>query len=56
MSMATQYYIEDGIRQLPNTNLYENKPSDLYGEATQRINLHDHDMCSRGQISDQTVT
>ena len=53
--MDKQYYINEGIRQLSNTNFYEELPQDLAGKATQRINLYVHDMCSRGQITDQTA-
>ena len=42
--------------QLYNTDFYEELPTDLSGEIMHRRNLCVHNMCSRGQITDQRAT
>ena len=54
--MDKQYYIDEEIRQLPNTDFYVEVPMDISGDVMQRINLHVHDISNRGQITDQTAT
>ena len=49
-----QSYINEGQRQLHNTQFYEETDSDLTGEVIHRINLHAHNMLHRGQISQNT--
>ena len=46
-----QSYIDEGQRQLHDTQFYEETDSDLTGEVIQRINLHGHNMLQRGQIT-----
>ena len=45
--MDKQCYINEGIRQLSKTDFSE-LPTDLSGKVIHRINLHAHDMGSRG--------
>ena len=47
-------YINEGRKQLNNTQFYEQTISDLTGEVTHRVNLHVHDMLQKGQISQNT--
>ena len=49
-----QSYINEGQRQLHNTQFYEETDSDLMGGVIHRINLHVHNMSQRGQISQNT--
>ena len=49
-----QSYINEGQRQLHNTQFYEEADSDLTAEVIHRINLHVHNMLQRGQISQNT--
>ena len=52
--LIKQSYINEGQRQLHNTQFYEETDSDLTGEVIHRINLHAHNMLQRGQISQST--
>ena len=49
-----QSYINEGQRQLHDTQFYEETGSDLTGVVIHRINLHVHNMSQRGQISQNT--
>ena len=49
--LEKQSYINEGQRQLHNTQFYEETDSDLTGEVIHRINLHVHNKLQRGQIS-----
>ena len=48
--MDTQYYIDEGIKQLSNTYFYEEVPLDLSGEVIHRINLYVHDCAERMRL------
>ena len=45
-----QSYINEGQRQLHNTQFYEETDSDITGEVIHRINLHVNNMLQKGQI------
>ena len=47
-------YINEGEKQLNNTQFYEPTDSDLTGEVIHRINPHVHNMLQKGQISQNT--
>ena len=49
-----QSYINEGQRQLQNTQFYEETDLDLTGEVIHRINICVHNMLQRGQISQST--
>ena len=49
-----QSYINEGQRQLHNTQFYEETDSDHTGEVINRINLHVHNMSQRIEISQST--
>ena len=49
-----QSYINEGQRQLYNTQFYEETDSDLTGDMIHRVNLHAHNMLQRDQISQST--
>ena len=49
-----QSYINEGQRQLLNTQFYEETDSDHTGEVIHRINVHVHNMLQKGQISEST--
>ena len=51
-----QSYIDEGQKQLHNTQFYEQTDSDLTGEIIHRINLHVHNMLQRSQISQSTCS
>ena len=47
-------HINEGQKQLNNTQCYEKTSSYLTGEVIHRGNLHVHDMLQKGQISQNT--
>ena len=49
-----QSYINEGQRQLHNTQFYEETDSDNIGDVINRINVHVHNMLQRGGISQST--
>ena len=49
-----QSYINEGQRQLHNSQFYEETDSDLTVEVIHRIHLHVHNTLQRGQISQST--
>ena len=49
-----QLYINEGQRQLHNTQFYEETDLDHTGEVINRINLHVHNMLQMGKISQST--
>ena len=51
-----QSNIDEGQRQLHNTQFYEETDSDLTHEVIHRINLHVFNMLQKGQISQTLVT
>ena len=49
-----QSYINEGQRQLHDTQFYEETESNHTGEVINRVNLHVHNMLQRGEISQNT--
>ena len=49
-------YINEGHKQLNNTQFYEPTDTDLTGKVTHRVNLHIHNMLQKGQISQRTCS
>ena len=45
-----QSYINEGQRQLQNTQFYEETDSDLTGEVIHKINLHVHNITKESNI------
>ena len=51
VTMDKSLYINEGQKQLNNTQFYEQTSSDFTGEVIHRVNLHIRDMLQKGQIS-----
>ena len=47
-------YIDEGQKQLNNTQFYEHTSTDLTGDVIYRVNLNVHDMLQKGHISQNT--
>ena len=49
--LGKQSYINEGQRELHNTQFYEETESNHTGEVINRVNLHVHNMLQRGERS-----
>ena len=54
--MDKAHYFIGSHRKLTDTQFYDPPDTDLTCEAMQRVNLYEHEMLQRGQISEETYS